>query len=129
EAQRGRCAASRRARLRYRTDPHRVRTPTWPPRSSGRTMPDEPEAMGLLALMLLTDARRNTRTSPGGALVLLADQDRSLWNRDLIAEGQAMVRACLRRNQPCPTRSRRPSMPFTAKPRTPPAPTGALRPA
>jgi RNA polymerase sigma-70 factor (ECF subfamily) len=65
-------------------------------------MPDEPEAMGLLALMLLTDARRGARTSPGGALVLLADQDRSLWNRDLIAEGQAIVRACLRRNQPGP---------------------------
>ena len=65
-------------------------------------MPDEPDAMGLLALMLLTDARRGARTSPGGALVLLADQDRSLWNRDLIAEGQAIVRACLRRNQPGP---------------------------
>jgi RNA polymerase sigma-70 factor (ECF subfamily) len=65
-------------------------------------MPDEPEAMGLLALMLLTDARRAARTSSGGALVLLADQDRSLWNRDLIAEGQAIVRACLRRNQPGP---------------------------
>jgi RNA polymerase sigma-70 factor (ECF subfamily) len=65
-------------------------------------MPDEPEAMGLLALMLLTDARRGARTSPDGALVLLADQDRSLWNRDLIAEGQAIVRACLRRNQPGP---------------------------
>jgi RNA polymerase sigma-70 factor (ECF subfamily) len=65
-------------------------------------MPDEPEAMGLLALMLLTDARRGARTSPSGALVLLADQDRTLWNRDLIAEGQAIVRACLRRNQPGP---------------------------
>jgi RNA polymerase sigma-70 factor (ECF subfamily) len=65
-------------------------------------MPDEPEAMGLLALMLLTDARRAARTSPGGALVLLADQDRSLWSRQLIAEGQAIVRACLRRNQPGP---------------------------
>jgi RNA polymerase sigma-70 factor (ECF subfamily) len=65
-------------------------------------MPDEPEAMGLLALMLLTDARRGARTSPSGALVLLADQDRTLWNRDLVAEGQAIVRACLRRNQPGP---------------------------
>ncbi|MCW3034946.1 MAG: polymerase subunit sigma-24, partial [Actinobacteria bacterium] len=65
-------------------------------------MPDEPEAMGLLGLMLLTDARRAARTSPAGALVLLADQDRSLWSRDLIAEGQAIVRACLRRNQPGP---------------------------
>ena len=65
-------------------------------------MPDEPEVMGLLALMLLIDSRRAARTGPGGQLVLLADQDRSTWNRELIAEGQAIVRACLRRNQPGP---------------------------
>jgi RNA polymerase sigma-70 factor (ECF subfamily) len=65
-------------------------------------MPDEPEAMGLLALMLLVDARRASRTSPEGGLVLLADQDRGLWDRGLIAEGQAIVRRCLRRNQPGP---------------------------
>jgi RNA polymerase sigma-70 factor (ECF subfamily) len=65
-------------------------------------MPDEPEVMGLLALMLLTDSRRAARTGPDGALVLLADQDRSAWNRELTAEGQAIVRACLRRNQPGP---------------------------
>jgi RNA polymerase sigma-70 factor (ECF subfamily) len=65
-------------------------------------MPDEPEVMGLLALMLLTDSRRAARTAADGALVLLADQDRSAWNRALIAEGQAIVRACLRRNQPGP---------------------------
>jgi RNA polymerase sigma-70 factor, ECF subfamily len=65
-------------------------------------MPDEPEVMGLLALMLLVQARRATRTTPDGGLVLLADQDRSRWNRDLIAEGQAVVRQCLRRNQPGP---------------------------
>ena len=65
-------------------------------------MPDEPEVMGLLALMLLTDSRRAARTGPDGALVLLADQDRAAWNRELIAEGQAIVRACLRRNQPGP---------------------------
>lgn len=65
-------------------------------------MPNEPEVMGLLALMLLTDSRRTARTGPDGALVLLADQDRATWNRDLIAEGQAIVRACLRRNQPGP---------------------------
>ncbi len=65
-------------------------------------MPDEPEVMGLLALMLLTESRRAARTSSDGALVLLADQDRSAWNRELIAEGQAIVRACLRRNQPGP---------------------------
>jgi RNA polymerase sigma-70 factor (ECF subfamily) len=65
-------------------------------------MPDEPEVMGLLALMLLTESRRPSRTTPDGALVLLADQDRSLWDRELIAEGQAIVRRCLRRNQPGP---------------------------
>ncbi len=65
-------------------------------------MPDEPEVMGLLALMLLVDSRRAARTGPDGQLVLLPDQDRSMWNRDLIAEGQAIVRACLRRNQPGP---------------------------
>ena len=65
-------------------------------------MPDQPEVVGLLALMLLSESRRAARTTPGGDLVLLADQDRSLWNRDLISEGQALVRACLRRNQPGP---------------------------
>jgi len=65
-------------------------------------MPDEPEAAGLLALLLLTEARRATRVDAGGALVLLADQDRSRWDRALIEEGQALVRACLRRNQPGP---------------------------
>jgi RNA polymerase sigma-70 factor, ECF subfamily len=65
-------------------------------------MPDEPEAMGLLALMLLIQARRAARTTPSGDLVLLADQDRGRWDRDLIAQGQAIVRQCLRRNQPGP---------------------------
>ncbi len=65
-------------------------------------MPDEPEAIGLLALMLLTESRRASRTTPGGDLVLLADQDRTLWDRSLIAEGQDLVRQCLRRNQPGP---------------------------
>jgi RNA polymerase sigma-70 factor (ECF subfamily) len=65
-------------------------------------MPDEPEVLGLLALMLLVDARRAARTTPDGALVLLADQDRGRWDRDRIAEGQAIVRRCLRRNQPGP---------------------------
>ena len=65
-------------------------------------MPDEPEAVGLLALMLLTESRRATRTTVDGDLVLLADQDRTRWDQDLIAEGQALVRACLRRNQPGP---------------------------
>jgi RNA polymerase sigma-70 factor (ECF subfamily) len=65
-------------------------------------MPDEPEVMGLLALMLLVEARRATRTTPDGDLVLLADQDRGRWDRDLLAEGQAIVRWCLRRNMPGP---------------------------
>jgi RNA polymerase sigma-70 factor, ECF subfamily len=65
-------------------------------------MPDEPEVMGLLALMLLVESRRSTRTAPEGDLVLLADQDRRRWDRGLIAEGQALVRQCLRRNQPGP---------------------------
>jgi RNA polymerase sigma-70 factor, ECF subfamily len=63
-------------------------------------MPDEPEALGLLALMLLSESRRPTRTTPGGDLVLLADQDRTRWDHDLIAEGQTLVRQCLRRDQP-----------------------------
>jgi RNA polymerase sigma-70 factor (ECF subfamily) len=65
-------------------------------------MPDEPEVTGLLALMLLTQARRAARTAPGGGLVRLADQDRGQWDRDLIAEGQDLVRRCLRRGQPGP---------------------------
>ncbi len=65
-------------------------------------MPDEPEVSGLLALLLLTEARRAARTTDGGDLVLLADQDRSRWDRGLIAEGQRIVRECLRRNQPGP---------------------------
>jgi RNA polymerase sigma-70 factor (ECF subfamily) len=65
-------------------------------------MPDEPEVMGLLALMLLVASRRAARTTPDGDLVLLADQDRGRWDRDLIAEGQAIVRRCLRRNRPGP---------------------------
>jgi len=65
-------------------------------------MPDEPEALGLLALLLLTESRRNARTAPDGTMVLLPDQDRSKWDRDLIAEGQAIVRRLLRRNTPGP---------------------------
>ncbi|MFD0662474.1 RNA polymerase sigma factor [Thermocatellispora tengchongensis] len=65
-------------------------------------MPDEPEVLGLLALMLLTQARRPARTTPGGDLVVLAEQDRGLWDRALIAEGHDLVRACLRRGRPGP---------------------------
>ena len=67
-----------------------------------KLMPDEPEVMGLLALMLLVESRRATRTTPDGDLVRLADQDRGLWDRGLVAEGQAIVRQCLERNQPGP---------------------------
>jgi RNA polymerase sigma-70 factor (ECF subfamily) len=65
-------------------------------------MPDEPEVQGLLALMLLVESRRATRTDSAGGLVRLADQDRSRWDQTLIAEGHALVRACLRRNRPGP---------------------------
>ena len=65
-------------------------------------MPDEPEVRGLLALLLLTEARRPARTAADGSLIRLADQDRSRWDRAMITEGQDLVRACLRRNQPGP---------------------------
>jgi RNA polymerase sigma-70 factor (ECF subfamily) len=65
-------------------------------------MPDEPEVTGLLALMVLVESRRAARVGSDGELVLLADQDRTLWDRTLIAEGQELVRGCLRRNQPGP---------------------------
>ncbi|HYY80243.1 MAG TPA: DUF6596 domain-containing protein [Actinomycetes bacterium] len=63
-------------------------------------MPDEPEVAGLLALLLLTESRRASRTRPDGSLVLLGEQDRTQWDRALVQEGQAIVRRCLRRNQP-----------------------------
>jgi len=65
-------------------------------------MPDEPEVIGLLALMLLTEARRSARVDADGSMVRLADQDRARWNPNLIEEGHGLVRACLRRNQPGP---------------------------
>jgi RNA polymerase sigma-70 factor (ECF subfamily) len=72
----------------------------------GRTvvalLPDDPEAVGLLALMLLTEARSPARTGPDGEIIRLADQDRTLWNGDLIAEGHELVRWCIGRNAPGP---------------------------
>ena len=65
-------------------------------------LPDEPEVTGLLGLMLLTESRRPARTTADGELVLLADQDRRRWDRPLVAEGQALVRECLRRGEPGP---------------------------
>ena len=65
-------------------------------------MPDEPEVIGLLALMVLTAARRPARVSPAGDLVPLADQDPSRWDAALVAEGQDLVRRCLRRGRPGP---------------------------
>jgi RNA polymerase sigma-70 factor (ECF subfamily) len=65
-------------------------------------MADEPEVMGLLALLLLIGARRAARLGPDGDIVLLSEQDRALWDRRLIAEGQALVKRCLLRNDPGP---------------------------
>jgi RNA polymerase sigma-70 factor, ECF subfamily len=63
-------------------------------------LPDEPEVAGLLALLLLTESRRASRTRADGSLVLLGEQDRTQWDQALITEGQAILRRCLRRNQP-----------------------------
>jgi RNA polymerase sigma-70 factor (ECF subfamily) len=65
-------------------------------------MPDEYEVSGLLALLLLTESRQRSRFAEDGSLVLLVDQDRDRWDRELIGEGHALVRACLRRNRPGP---------------------------
>lgn len=65
-------------------------------------MPDEPEVLGLLALMLLVDSRRAARIAPDGGIVLLGEQNRALWDRGLIAEGQALLKECLQRNEPGP---------------------------
>ena len=72
----------------------------------GRTLlqllPDDPEVAGLMALMLLVDARHAARGDADGALVRLADQDRNLWDRARIEEGQSLLRGCLARNRPGP---------------------------
>ncbi len=71
-------------------------------RAVAELMPDEAEVAGLLALLLLTESRWPARFTDGGSLILLRDQDRARWDRSLIAEGQAIVRACLRRHRPGP---------------------------
>jgi RNA polymerase sigma-70 factor, ECF subfamily len=71
-------------------------------RTLAELMPDEPEVVGLLALMLLIAARRPARTATGGAFIPLHEQDRTLWDRSLMGEGQELVRFCLRRNIPGP---------------------------
>ena len=65
-------------------------------------LPRQAEALGLLALMLLVESRSAARVTAGGEIVALAEQDRTRWDRKLIDEGQALVRECLRRNQPGP---------------------------
>jgi RNA polymerase sigma-70 factor (ECF subfamily) len=69
-------------------------------RALSQLMPDEPEALGLLALMFFQDARRATRTDAAGDLILLADQDRSRWDQQEIAEGTRVLDAALRRGRP-----------------------------
>src|SRR5262249_27448204 len=71
-------------------------------RDLSELMPREPEVIGLLALMLLVESRRQARLTLDGDLVLLADQDRELWDSGLIAEGQGLVRRCLQVNRPGP---------------------------
>ena len=71
-------------------------------RAIASLMPDEAEVAGLLALLLLTESRCPARFAKDGSLVLLRDQNRDVWERTMIEEGQAIVRACLRRNHPGP---------------------------
>ena len=93
-------------------------------------LPREPEARGLLALMLLTDARRAARVDEAGELVLLEDQDRALWDRELIAEGLELSReAAAERARSARTRSRPASPRSTPKRRAPRRPTGRGSPA
>ena len=71
-------------------------------RALAALLPGQPEVTGLLALLLLTDARRDARTGPGGDLILLADQDRGRWDSGLVAEGEALVEQALRQGRPGP---------------------------
>jgi len=77
-------------------------TAVWFARGVVGLLPEEPEAMGLLALLLLTDARRAARSDDLGELVLLEDQDRRLWNAGMIAEGEAILESALRKGRPGP---------------------------
>ena len=74
---------------------------------------------GLLALMLLTDARRLARVGPDGALIPMAEQDRESWDSGHIAEGITLISAALPRGEPVRTSCRRPSPPSMTRPRTP----------
>jgi RNA polymerase sigma-70 factor, ECF subfamily len=71
-------------------------------RQLAELMPDEPEALGLLALMLLVESRRAARTAPDGSLIPLTEQDRGHWDDDLAEQGRDLVRRCLRRDRPGP---------------------------
>jgi len=71
-------------------------------RAIAQLLPGEPEVTGLLALLLLTDARRAARTDASGGLILLADQDRSRWDAAMISEGRLLVEAALVRRRPGP---------------------------
>jgi RNA polymerase sigma-70 factor, ECF subfamily len=71
-------------------------------RTLAELMPDEPEILGLLSLMLLQDSRRDARVGPDGELVLLENQDRSRWDREEIEEGTRILDDALRRRQPGP---------------------------
>lgn len=86
-------------------------------------LPD-PEALGLLALMLLHDSRRQARTSASGELVRLDEQDRALWDRGLIVEGLGLVERALASRRFGPTPCRRPSSRCTPRRRAPRTPTG-----
>jgi RNA polymerase sigma factor (sigma-70 family) len=89
-----------------------------------RLLPGDGEAAGLLALMLLTDARRPARVGPDGGLVPMAEQDRSLWDASRIAEGVALITEASPAGRPGPTSSRRRSPPSTTRRRAPRRPTG-----
>jgi predicted RNA polymerase sigma factor len=89
-----------------------------------RLLPDDGEVTGLLALMLLTDARRPARSGPDGTLIPMAEQDRSRWDPDAIAEGVALVTDALAEDPSAPTSCRQPSPRSTTKRRMPRRPTG-----